>query len=402
MRSAAAAPTVYGIDLGQSPAEWRILAADDSVFSLRTLARFLQWAGIDQVAFAQSGHEALRVAESFRPDLIVLDAWLSGLDGVETLRQLRADPRFRDLPILVQAATPSDHLRTVCFHAGATDIIAKPINPGEFITRVRYHLERRALVDELKAFRRRIERDLSQARALQTALAPEPDALAELEATSGFRVEGVLHSSDEIGGDIWSAFEIGDGRAGVFVADLTGHGIPAAINAFRLHTLISRAPRGDLDDPARLLTHLNARLRDILPVGQYATAFYGVFDRNDGVLRYASAGAPSPLFRGADGDPFQPLDGSGLFLGAFDGAEFDCHVQPFPPGASLLLYSDGFTEARDPDDRMLGERGLAQLAFAALENAPENPAARLAADFIDCFGERVDDDLTAVWVRRPA
>ena len=118
-RSAAAAPTVYGIELGQSPAEWRILAADDSVFSLRTLARFLQWAGIEQVAFAQSGHEALKLAESFRPDLIVLDAWLSGLDGVATLRRLRADPRFRDLPILVQAATPSDHLRTVCFHAGA-------------------------------------------------------------------------------------------------------------------------------------------------------------------------------------------------------------------------------------------------------------------------------------------
>lgn len=397
-----AAPTVYGIELGQSPAQWRILAADDSLFSLRTLARFLQWAGMDQVAFAQSGFEALRQAESFRPDLIVLDAWLSGLDGVETLRRLRADPRFRDLPILVQAATPSDHLRTVCFHAGATDIIAKPINPGEFITRVRYHLERRALVDELKSFRRRIERDLSQARALQLALAPEADALAELERASGFQINGALHSSDEIGGDVWTAFEIGEDRAGLFVADLTGHGIPAAINAFRLHTLISRAPRSDLDDPARLLTHLNARLREILPVGQYATAFYGVFDRADGVLRYASAGAPSPLFRSDDEAPFQPLDGSGMFIGAFDGAEYENRIQPFPPGASLLLYSDGFTEARDPEGRMLGERGLAQFAAAAADTAPHSPADRLTADFIDCFGDRVDDDLTAVWVRRPA
>jgi phosphoserine phosphatase RsbU/P len=391
--------SVYGVELDR-PAGRRILAADDSLFNLRTLARFLQWAGIDDVAFARSGQDVLRLAESFRPDLIVMDTLLSGLDGVSVLRRLRADPRRRDLPIIMQSAVPSDHLRTVCFHAGATDMIGKPINPGELIARVRYHLERRALMDELQSFRRRIEKDLAQARALQLAIAPEPQALATLGRAAGVTIDGAFHSSDEIGGDLWTAFPVGPGRVGLFVADLSGHGIAAAINAFRLHTLISRAPAEDLAEPVRLLTHLNGRLREILPVGQYATAFYGVFDRESDTLRYAAAGAPSPLLRVADEADFQPLDGSGLFLGAFDAVEYDEIEAAFPPGATLLLCSDGLTEARDAADKMPGWPGVAALAVNAERASPTCPASALMADFLKAYGPAPADDLTAVWVRR--
>lgn len=394
-------PTVYGIELGLSLAERRILVADNSAFNCRTLARFLQWAGVNQVAFATSGEDVLAQVESFRPDLIVLDMGLGGMDGVSVLRRLRADSRHRDLPIVMQSATPSDHLRTVCFQAGATDIISKPINPGECIARVRYHLERRALVDELKLFRNRIERDLSQARAMQLALAPEPVNLEALGRKHGMSIDGVFRSSDEIGGDFWTAFDFGPSRIGLFIADLSGHGIAAAINAFRLHTLISRAPAADLADPARLLTHLNARLHQILPVGQFATAFYGVIDIAAGTLRYASAGAPSPILdMDGDGRGFRLLDGSGLFLGAFSDAEYEDHVTDFPAGASLLLCSDGVTEANDADGVMLGEAGLAALAQTAAARNPDRLLHELMADFLPAYGDRLGDDLTMVWLRR--
>ncbi|WP_448204145.1 PP2C family protein-serine/threonine phosphatase [Azospirillum sp. sgz302134] len=391
-------PTLYGVDLGIPLDECRVLIADDSAFNRKTLARFLQWAGITQVAFAESGADVLARVESFDPDLLLLDTAMPQMDGIAVCRTLRSNPRWRDLPILMQSALNSDQLRTVCFHAGATDLIAKPINPGECIARVRYHLERRSMMQELRAFRERVERDLHQARAMQLALVPEPAELAALDARHGLGIEPVFRTSDEIGGDFWTAFEFDDTRVGVFVADLSGHGITAAINAFRLHTLLNRTPAEDLRDPARLLSQLNLRLCEILPLGQFATAFYGVIDRADDSLTYAAAGAPSPIL--GDWNGFRRLDASGLFLGAFRDSGYENHRVTMARGCSLFLYSDGLSESRDPSGAMLGEEGLVRLAEQAAVADPERPLPHLLARYTEAYGARLHDDLTAVWIAR--
>ncbi len=394
----ASPPSLYGIDLGIPLNERRVLIADDSAFNRKTLARFLQWAGITLVEFAQSGAEVLHKVEAFNPDLILLDTAMPHMDGIEVCKAMRADPRHRDLPILMQSTLNSDQLRTVCFQAGATDIISKPVNPGECIARVRHHLERGSLVTELRSFRERIERDLMQARNMQLALAPEKAAVERLGERQGLWIDSVFRTSDEIGGDFWTVFEIDDQRAAVFVADLSGHGITAAINAFRLHTLVSRLPKDELRDPARLLTHLNQRLNEILPVGQFATAFYGVIDRGADLLRFASAGAPNPIV--SDGGRYRPIDGTGMFLGAFSGAEFETVTLPFASGGALFLYSDGLTEARDAFGCMLREEGLINLIHNAVRADPRRPLDRMIATFTEIYGEKLQDDLTAVWIGR--
>lgn len=287
--------SLYCLDLGIPLGDRRVLVGDDSRYNRRTLARFLRWAGIHQIVFAASGPELLDAIESVHPDLLLIDEALPPIDGIALCRVLRGDPRWRDLPILMQSARQTDQIRTLCFQAGATDLLAKPLNPGECVARVRYHLERRSMVQELRAFRERVERDLAQARAMQLALVPDADWLAALAARHGLGVESRFQTSDEIGGDVWTAFELDGSRVGVFVADLSGHGIAAAINAFRLHTLLSRIPVEERRDPARLLGLLNQRLADILRVGQFSTAFYGIIDRAADRLVYAAAGSPTPL-----------------------------------------------------------------------------------------------------------
>ncbi len=391
-------PSLYGLELGIPLGDRRVLIADASGFNRRTLARFLQWAGIVQIAHAVDGTELLERMDSFQPDLLVIDAALPPIDGVALCRVLRANPRWRDLPILMQSTRHTDQLRTLCFQAGATDLLAKPINPGECIARVRYHLERRSMVQELRAFRERVERDLRQARSMQLALVPDADWLAAMAARNDLTIEPVFQTSDEVGGDFWTAFEIDPTRTGLFVADLSGHGIAAAINAFRLHTLLTRTPADDLGDPARLLAQLNQRLADILTVGQFATAFYGVIDRATDTLRYAAAGAPNPLLGSRGG--FRLLDSSGVPLGAFAGAEYENRATPFRPGDTLFLYSDGLTEARDRNDAMLGEEGLADLIEQAVAVAAEHPFPWLMARFAERFGAGLGDDLTALWIGR--
>lgn len=399
MSHASAAPaTPYGIDLGLPQGGRRVLVADDSAFNRKTLARFLQWAGIHQVDFAESGAEVMAKVESFNPDLILLDAAMPQMDGVELCRRLRADPRWRDVPILVQSTLPSDQLRTVCFQAGATDIIAKPVNPGECIARVRYHLERRSLVRELRAFRDRVERDLLQARAMQLALMPDPAVVEAIGERHGLWIDAEFRSSDEIGGDFWAIHELDAGRVGVLVADLSGHGIAAAINAFRLHTLVSRLPAAELTDPAGLLRRLNERLQEILPVGQFATAFYGVIDPSRDRLTYAAAGSPDPLL--GDGSCFRPLDATGMLMGAFAGAEYENRECPMHRGDSLFLYSDALVEARDEHGCMLGEGGLARMVEGAVRAAPRRPLPRILDAFGGTFGTKLEDDLTAVWITR--
>lgn len=399
MTGAASPPnSLYGIDLGIPLDERRVVIADESAFNRKTLARFLQWAGISRVEFASDPDAVLSTLDRFDADLLILDTTFGGHDGIPLCRRIRQDPRFRDMPIVMQSALNSDHLRTVCFQAGATDVISKPVNPGECIARVRYHLERRALVQELRSFRERIERDLRQARAMQLALVPEPAAVEALADRRGLAVDAVFRSSDEVGGDFWTIVELDDGRVGLFAADLSGHGIAAAINAFRLHTLLARVPEGALADPARLLYDLNGRLNEILPVGQFATAFYGVFDSAADQLLYAAAGTTSPILGTAAG--LRAIDSAGPLLGPFAGAEYENHVEPFLPGDHLLVYSDGLTEARDAFDHMLGEAGLLELMARSLAAAPERPLRRLMADFDADHGQRLRDDLTAIWVAR--
>ena len=400
-----AGASVYGMELGFPLGGCRVLIADDSAFNRKTLTRFLQWAGITQVAFASTAEEVMERLESFAPDLLLLDTAMPRMDGIGVCRSLRGDPRWRDLPILMQSALNSDQLRTVCFSAGATDLIAKPINPGECIARVRYHLERRSMVQELRAFHERVERDLRQARAMQLALVPEPAELAALADRHGLTVDSVFRASDEIGGDFWTAFEFDGTRVGVFTADLSGHGIAAAINAFRLHTLLTRTPPEELRDPARLLRQLNLRLCEILPLGQFATAFYGVIDRADDSLLYAAAASPSPIVgsgiagRG-DGGGFRRLDASGLFLGAFRDSAYTNHRVPLRRGDTLFLHSDALSEALGTDGAMLGEDGLLRLAERAAEDAPVRPLPALMARHAAAHGERLRDDVTALWITR--
>lgn len=397
-KTTASPPSLYGIDLGIPLQDRRVLIADNSAFNRKTLARFLQWAGIVQVEFADNGVDALKKIEASNPDLVLLDIAMPQMNGIETTRRLRQESRWRDMPILLQSTLTTDQIRTACFQAGATDIIGKPVNPGECIARVRYHLERRQLMRELMDFRERVERDLMQARAMQLALCPEPERVADLARRHDLTVEQHFQTSDEVGGDFWTVFDIDDDRVGLFIADLSGHGITAAINAFRLHTLASRLPRSDLTNPAALLNHLNARLYEILPVGQYATALYGVLDRRNDSFTYAAAGAPTPVL--GSGDTLMPFDASGVFLGVLPEEIYENQRIRFPPGHFLFLYSDALVESRDADDRMLGESGLMDLLKDAVDHGGDRPLHRLLNRFGASHGEHPHDDLTAIWFAR--
>ena len=376
----------------------RVLIVDDNEFNRKSLSLLLLRSGIRNLDFAADGVEGLAKVESFRPDLILLDVAMPNMDGLEMCRRLRASDRHSDLPILFQTALDRDEEQVACFNAGGSDFISKPIKPGECMARVRHQLERRKLFNDLTAFRERVEKELLHAHAMQTSLLPEPRRLQEVGRHHGLGIFSHFETSSELGGDLWSVFEIDDDRVGFLIVDFAGHGITAAINTFRLHTIFERLPARDVE-PAEWLTQLNGALKDVLPTGQFATAFYCVLDRRTNVLTFAGAGAPNPILGDADGS-LTLLDSSGLLLGISRRARYRNQQVTLPPGGFLLLYSDALVECRDRDGVPFGQDAILDGVRDAAADDVVDPVQALLGRFLDRVPRPLRDDLTLIWIGR--
>lgn len=390
----------HGSDLDVQLRDSRVLIVDDSKFNRQILARFIGWAGVQNVEFAADGVEGLEKVESFKPDLVLIDFGMPRMGGIEMTQKLRQNPACTDLPILIQTTLNSDQQRVACFKAGATDILSKPINPGECMARVRLHLEKMLLLSEMKKFRERVQQELRLAQAMQSSLVPDERKIKNLAGPRGLAIESLFEPSSELGGDFWNIFDYSETAIGIINVDFSGHGINAAINTFRLHTIIDRTPvRGRA--PGEWLADVNAALKDVLPMGQFATAFYGIFDTATDTLTYAAAGAPSPVFGNPDGS-VELLDASGLFLGVSKRTTYPDRTHPFPPGSFLFTYSDALIEETVENKDAIGEIGLKAMVERLLTKKPARPMKTLTDEFFTTYRHPpLGDDLTCIWISRP-
>lgn len=372
----------------------RVLVVEDTEASRRLIGAFLAAAGIREVAFAVDGVEGLEKVDSFEPDLVILDIMMPRMDGFEVCRRLRANPRFRRLPILVQTALGAPEERTSVFRAGATDLITKPIHGPELIARVRVHLENRMLVRSLEAYRERVQSELDLAREMQVQLLPSAETIANLSVRHGLRLQAHFQTSSELGGDYWGVRGLDEHRIAIFIVDFAGHGVTAAMNTFRLHTLIRQVPP-EGHAPAEYLGLLNDRMVELLAADQYCTFLYGVLDTRTDLFTYAAAAAPAPI-KGT-GEGALRLDSSGLPVGIARGIPYEERVVAFPPGSFLLLYSDALTETENTQGAVLEDEDVTALAVAACGQS--DPMAHI----LDTFRQDrplVGDDLTVVWLSR--
>jgi phosphoserine phosphatase RsbU/P len=234
--------------------------------------------------------------------------------------------------------------RAGAFDAGATDLISKPLNPREFLGRVRVHLERGRLIKRLSDFRVLMSLELEQARATQELLLPTVNGLKQIEHDCPLLVASHYEASIGIGGDFWGVTALDGHKCSVFCIDFSGHGVGAALNTARLHSFMSRE-QSAMTEPASWLSRINRFLCEALPVGQYATMFGGVVDFADNSLTYAAASAPPPVALSAgDGRLFRLIDGTGYPLGIDWDSTYEACVVPFAPGSVLFLYSDALIE----------------------------------------------------------
>lgn len=381
-------------ELMQSVYAARILIVDDMALMRQMIGMCLSRGGYQNLLYAADGDEALEMVAKEAPDILVLDLNMPRVSGYEVCRELRADERFVGLPILVQSASETPEERVEVFAAGATDFVSKPINQPELLARVRMHLENRFLIHSLSDFRQRMQSELVMAREMQQSLLPDPATIGEVEKASQTKIESFYRASFELGGDLWGCWALPDDRLGIFVLDIAGHGVGAALNTFRVHATMARFLRARVD-PAKFLTELNAVLAPSFPLGQFATMFYAVVNHKTGHMVYSGAGAPRPMVISDRG--VRLLDSTGVPVGIIKKPDYINIEDKLEPDESLFCYSDVLIEAPQPGGKMLGEDGL----VAWVEEQAKHPErhrliTRLLRRFFDDQPSSLPDDLTAV------
>ncbi len=402
-----AAPGPDAAEGGARPAitDCHILVVDDTDFNRTLIGALLNEAGFHDVGYAKDGFEALERIAARAPDLLILDIMMPGMDGFEVCRRLRADHAYADLPVLVQTALSSSDDRNKAFAAGTTDLISKPLDRTELLARVRIHLENRVLIRDLQAYRARVEGELAMARSMYDHLLPSAALRASLKDSAGVELRSHTILSSDMGGDIWGVLPLGAGRFGVFLLDMAGRGVSAALNAFRMHTLIHELAPALGDRPAEFLAELNDRAVRLLELGQHATVIYGVVDGAAGHFTYAAAAAASPLVIPPGGAPLLIGDAAGLPVGVATNTRYDGHTLPFPDGAVLALHSNAVLDTLEARDAGAGNGGgapnrLGGLIGKAMAEAGGDAFAAVTGALTTALGDAPEDDHTLVWIER--
>jgi serine phosphatase RsbU (regulator of sigma subunit) len=253
-----------------------------------------------------------------------------------------------------------------------------------------------ALAEEA-AERRRFEQEVAVARRIQVALLP-----AAMPEVRGFGIYGGNTPSRGVSGDYYQIVErAGRSEVAVVIADVSGKGIAASLLTGYVDALVN-AFLGEDMEPADIFNRVSPQMNAKTPVESFATAFLGILSSDTGALRFASAGHdPSILVR--DDGEIELLMPTGMPLGLMPEARYSASETSLGPGDTLVLYTDGITEAANPSDEMFDRERLIEVCRAHRAEPPQNLAASIHAA-VEAFvaGRPYHDDRTLVIVRRLA
>jgi phosphoserine phosphatase RsbU/P len=239
--------------------------------------------------------------------------------------------------------------------------------------------------------RQRMEQEIDIARGIQQALLPR-----DFRHYPHLAVAGCNFPCLSVGGDYFDVFPLDNKRTAFLIADVSGKGLGAALLTTMLQGALSGMTLGT--DPSRVLNHVNRFLCDHSEVGRYATMFFGVLDE-EGNLDFINAGHPSPFLirQGVAQEPFS--EGS-YPVGLVPEAEYIALKIKLEPGDTLVLFSDGVTEAMDPDEQMFGVPRLREVLTGRTE-CPLDQLEKCILEAVENFarGASQADDLTLLIVR---
>ncbi len=330
----------------QPSAQKTILIVDDTPINIGVISGALKDSFATKVA--TSGEKALAIASGKdKPDLILLDIMMPEMDGYEVCRRLKADPDTRDIPVIFLTSQTEAEDETKGFEVGAVDYIHKPFSAAVVKARVRTHLMLREAHAQIARQLVEINAELEMARQIQLSILPSCTP-----KLSGLDIVARYIPMTSVAGDFYDFIVVDEKHLGILIADVSGHGLPAALIASMLQVALTAQAR-HVSEPGKVLAGLNQALCGKFQ-HNFVTAAYVYVDLEKNIMNYAGAGHPPLLlWRKSTGGSSQLLE-NGLVMGQFEEATYDSLQVPIEPGDRFFLYTDGILETANPAQEEFG------------------------------------------------
>jgi phosphoserine phosphatase RsbU/P len=367
-----------------------LLLVDDEPANIQIVNSILK--DIYKTRIATNGMKALELAnQDPAPDLILLDVKMPEMDGYEVCTRLKSVDQTRNIPVIFLTGQTEIDDETRGFEVGAVDYIHKPFSPAVVQARVRTHLVLRGIREQLARQLQTIQCEMDTARQIQLSILPR-----EIPAIKGLDIAARYIPMTSVAGDFYDFIRIDEHRIGILVADVSGHGMPAALISSMLKIALDGQTEYALE-PARVLAGLNRALCGKFQ-GHFVTAVYVVVDTERQTVLYAGAGHPPVVIMDSSTGEARDFEENGLFLGTFPEATYTSRAISFKAGDSGVLYTDGVLEMTDPSEEQFGLDRLKQF----LQENQTLSAGQLVDSLLDklsrwsglASGREPEDDLT--------
>lgn len=360
MESAKAAATLK--DKPKSSEAMRILIAEDHELTRFKLQNDLEKWGHD-VTVAEDGQQAWELFQKDEFSIVITDWMMPLVDGLELVRRIRGTDLANYVYIIMLTAKAETHDIVAGMGAGADDFLGKPFQRDELQVRLRAGTRITRLNRALNDTNRRMKRSLEAASQIQRSFLPT--AKPEI---AGFDFAWDHRPCDQLGGDMLNIVQLDDKHLGMYVLDVTGEGVPAALLAATLSRVMSPSAdessllveRGKdrssfrILEPVEVARKLHQRFAGSPESRQFFTLAYGVLNTESREFCFTSAGHPPLLHQRAQASPVM-LDLPGYPIGlAPEGEEFSQQTVAFEPGDRLLIYSDGLPDTMNDDGEVYG------------------------------------------------
>ena len=373
---------------------YTILVVDDTLFNRKLMLEVLE-TKIDNARYlqAEDGIEAIEIVKTNEVDLVILDLMMPNKNGYEVLKELKNNPLYSDIPIIVNSSvTDMDSIKQT-LEMGAVDYFTKPLTPEQMEVIIplkvnntlKYHEQNR----QLKMVSRNINNEMKMAGAFQKALM----SMYEDKLYPGLDLYVYFKACEHLSGDFFELVETG-GNRWFIIADIKGHGAAAAMMSFMVRKMFNNIIRQE-SQPKDVLEKINKAYHELKIDTElvFFSAFIGKINGNE--LTYSNAGHPHPALLSLDITKGRRLDCNGHFIGFMDDTTYTEETVVLEDEDCILLHTDGLYQGKQTPSVNLN-RALANMIYSYSKNpSVKDLTCTVYGEYI-MPDEELQDDITIV------
>ncbi len=375
---------------GEVVAGNKVVVVDDEVRITEILKLYLDRAGFE-VFTSSDGKDALQVIKEQKPDVIISDLMMPEIDGTVLCQMVKTDVELNNPYFIMLTAKSTVDSKIQGLKLGADDYITKPFNVKEVVARVSSAMRIKALQNEvmqknivLQKFKTTMENELFLAGKFQSSLVPETGSIA-----GKVKLNYVYSPAIHVGGDIFDVKITRSGKIAFFIADVTGHGIVAALISGMIKLSFVQAI-SETDSPLEIAGKINKDIVSTTTEEHFASMFLGCFDVDNKVLHYVRAGHPAPYF--ISDDKIKELEVPGFLVGIMEDIPLTEYKEEVRTGDRLILFTDGITEAESENGELLGTERFKKMVTEVKDCCPDMIFEKVKL----WSNNKFDDDVTLI------